>query len=116
MFERNIERCAIHSSLSAGNYFQDVDVTVVVEISPAVFLDLHSVYRQSGSNFSIACRNDIRAFDHKNDGPLRRARAKSQPFWNNKTLKRCEVDCFIFEVDEEFSVVHKKVSVHHVML
>src|SRR5207244_12159181 len=96
--------------------FKDFDVTVASEISPAIFLDLHSVYRRSGSDFSIACRNDIHSFDHKNDGAFRRARAMSNPFWNNKTLTRCELDCFIFEVDQEFSVEHKKEFVDVVML
>src|SRR5437879_13160272 len=101
MFERNIERCAIHSSLSAGNYFKDVDVTVAAEISPANFLDLHSVYRRSGSDFSIACRNDIRSFDHKNDGAFRRARAMSNPFWNNKNLTRPKIDNLVLTADAE---------------
>jgi hypothetical protein len=57
MFERNVERRAIHSSLSAGNNSQDVDLILGWQASRPHFLqvgaiDLNRPQCQSGSDFN----------------------------------------------------------------
>src|SRR5260370_28643144 len=65
---------------------------------------------------SIAGWNDVGLLDHQNDATLRRARPMPNTLGNDKALTRCELDRFIFEIDQEFSIQREKELVDLVVL
>jgi hypothetical protein len=48
---------------------------------------------------SVACGNNVRAFDHQNHRSFRRARAMAHTPGNNETLPWGKIDHAIFEID-----------------
>src|SRR5438034_4417616 len=56
----------------------------------------------------VASRNNVRALDHQNHCPFRRARAVAHTLGHNKALLRRKINNAIFEIDQEMSVENEK--------
>ena len=57
---------------------------------------------------SVAGRNNVRALDHQDHSPFRRARAMAHTFGHNESLPRRKINNPILKIDEEMSIENEK--------
>ena len=104
MSERDVERGAIHTGLSARD-------------------DLKSLHCSGGPSKprptrnpnSIARWNNVGALDHKDYRSFGRARSMAHAFRHDEALSRCKIDYAVFEIDQEPPIKHKKEFIDVIM-